>query len=75
LQTIKHESKQTTVVKRERTLSSGTGIARPSKVRRETDERIVYLLSSDDEAEPSGASASRTASQKVVKVDAIDLLD
>lgn len=63
------------MVKRERTLSSGTGMARPSKVRRGTDEGIVYLLSSDDEAVPFGVSASQTASQKVVKVDVIDLLD
>jgi hypothetical protein len=75
LQTIKHESGQKTLVKRERALSSGLGAARPSKIRRGADEKDVHLSGSDDEAELFEASASRTVSKKAEEVEVIDLLD
>lgn len=75
LQTIKHESEQKALVKRERALSSGLGAARPSKIRRGTDEKVVHLLGSDDEAELFEVSASRAVSKKAEEVEVIDLRD
>jgi hypothetical protein len=75
LQTIKQESEQKRAVKRERALSSDAGTTHPSKARRGIGGEIVYLLDSDDEIGPVGASASRAMPNKAEEVEVLDLRD